>query len=290
MNLRIRSASRLIVSLLLLAVAGSARVSAAEGFAPLDRWKAAVLAGDATALNGMYSHDPRAGFQVGKIKTADPKDEVAFWTSFKAKGLTAVNLEMFKSEAVAGSDAHQVVFTAELVMGKGASAKRLYVNESQLWMGPESGRIIAGTQRTDAARLAQPIEKPSIYPAGTDAKQQIAAALAAAAREHKRVLVVFGADWCFDCHVLDKAFERSDIAPLLNANYKVVHIDIGQGDKNQDIMKKYDVPMEKGIPAIAVLDATGKLLYSQRNGEFESARGLGPEDLLAFLHKWQPAK
>ena len=102
------------------------------------------------------------------------------------------------------------------------------------------------------------------------------------------VLLVFGADWCYDCHVLDRALRRPDIAPVLNANFEVVHVDVGQGDKNQDLMNDYQVPMKRGIPAIAVLDAAGKLLYSQKNGEFERARAIGPEDLLEFLNKWKP--
>jgi hypothetical protein len=46
--------------------------------------------------------------------------------------------------------------------------------------------------------------------------------------------------------------------------------------------------MKIGSPGVAVLDSGGKLLYSQKNGEFEKARSLGPEDLLAFLNKWKP--
>ena len=44
-------------------------------------------------------------------------------------------------------------------------------------------------------------------------------------------------------------------------------------------MEQYQVPMKKGIPAIAVLDSDGKLLYSQKGGEFEKARALAPEDV-----------
>ena len=47
--------------------------------------------------------------------------------------------------------------------------------------------------------------------------------------------------------------------------------------------------MKKGIPALAVLDSHGKLLYSQQGGEFEKTRSLAPEDLLAFLNRWKPA-
>jgi hypothetical protein len=40
---------------------------------------------------------------------------------------------------------------------------------------------------------------------------------------------------------------------------------------------------------LAVLDANGKLIYSQKNGEFENARALSPEDVAAFLNQWKPA-
>jgi len=131
-------------------------------------------------------------------------------------------------------------------------------------------------------------EEKHIYNEIADARAEIKEALEKATAEHKRVIVVFGANWCFDCHVLDKAFHRSDLAPVLAANYEVVHVDIGRGEKNQDLMTKYEVPMKRGIPGLAVLDADGKLVYSQKNGEFENARALAPQDFLAFLNRWKP--
>ena len=73
-----------------------------------------------------------------------------------------------------------------------------------------------------------------------------------------------------------RLFIVQNLAPILSANYEVVHVDIGKGDKNQDLMRKYEVPMKRGIPGLAVLDADGKLVYSQKNGEFENARALAP--------------
>ncbi len=122
-----------------------------------------------------------------------------------------------------------------------------------------------------------------------DAKKEIEEALHSASPAHKRVLVVFGANWCGDCHALDDAFHSAEIAPTLGKYFVVVHVDIGQGDKNLDLAQKYDVPLKRGIPAIAVLDSAGKLLFSQKNGEFEAARSLANADILAFLNKWKPA-
>jgi thioredoxin 1 len=140
-----------------------------------------------------------------------------------------------------------------------------------------------------AVCFSQAVKKEKdIYNETADARAEIKEALQKAAAEHKRVIVVFGANWCFDCHVLDKAFHSPDLAPILAANYEVVHVDIGRGEKNQDLMTKYEVPMKRGIPGLAVLDPDGRLVYSQKNGEFENARALAPEDFQAFLNKWKP--
>jgi uncharacterized protein YyaL (SSP411 family) len=106
---------------------------------------------------------------------------------------------------------------------------------------------------------------------------------------HRRVLLVFGGNWCYDCHVLDAAFHEPDLAALLNRHFIVVHVDVGNYDKNLDLTEKYKVPLNKGVPALAVLAPDGTLLYSQQHGEFESARSLDPDDLIAFLNKWKAA-
>src|SRR5580698_4161553 len=69
-----------------------------------------------------------------------------------------------------------------------------------------------------------------IYNEKADAHAEIKEALEKASAEHKRVILVFGANWCYDCHVLDKAFHSSELAPVIAANYEVVHVDIGKGE------------------------------------------------------------
>jgi hypothetical protein len=54
------------------------------------------------------------------------------------------------------------------------------------------------------------------------------------------------------------------------------------------VAKEFDTPLNKGIPALAVLESDGKVVVSQKNGEFEDARSLTPEALLEFLNEWKP--
>jgi thiol:disulfide interchange protein len=129
----------------------------------------------------------------------------------------------------------------------------------------------------------------NIYDESADAHAQLRDALARAAREHKRVLLDFGGNWCGDCHVLNIYFHREPNAALLADNYILVDIDIGHMDKNLDIARQYDVPLGKGVPALAVVNAHGRLLYSQTNGEFEAMRRMDPGSVTQFLKRWKPA-
>jgi thioredoxin 1 len=261
--------------------------SAAAGhtvFRPLEQWKSAILEGDAAAARGLYSNDPAAQIVVpsGKI-SAD--DDVAFWTGLKARRLGLNILETDRSKP----GVEQIVFQAEIHSGAPSVKHTLYITEGQMWQQQGGEWRLVASKRSDAARLQQPASLDhEIYAPGVDARAEIQYALKLAAQGHQRVLVVFGANWCYDCHVLDMAFHRPDLAPILQRDYQVVHVDVGRGDKNQDLMQQYQVPMKRGIPALAVLDAQGKLLFSQRSGEFENARALTPDDLLQFLNQWRP--
>jgi hypothetical protein len=42
------------------------------------------------------------------------------------------------------------------------------------------------------------------------------------------------------------------------------------------------------VPSLAVLEADGRVVYAQRDGEFESTVKIGPADVRAFLEKWKP--
>jgi thiol:disulfide interchange protein len=133
-----------------------------------------------------------------------------------------------------------------------------------------------------------PIAKKHIYPADTaDPKADIAAALKQAAREHKRVILDFGGDWCGDCQVLDIYFHQSPNADILDKNFIVVHVNIGHMDKHVDVAEKYGIPLSKGVPALAVIDAHNKVLYSQKTGEFEDMRHMDANSVTDFLNRWK---
>jgi thioredoxin-related protein len=127
---------------------------------------------------------------------------------------------------------------------------------------------------------------PNLYPANANAAREIREAVAVATKSNKRILLVFGANWCLDCHVLDHAFHQPRIAPVLDSNFAVVHVDVGEYNKNLDVARKYQVNLEKGVPNLAVLSPQGAVLHSTR--EFSKARAMNEEDIVEFLNKWKP--
>ena len=138
-----------------------------------------------------------------------------------------------------------------------------------------------------AKASAQIIDKvnKNLYSETANPTTDIASALKQARREHKRVLLDFGGNWCGDCQLLDIYYRQSPNAQLLAKNFILVHVNIGHMDKNVDVAKKYNVPITKGVPALAVIDANGNLLYSEREKEFEHT---SPEAITAFLNRWKP--
>jgi thiol-disulfide isomerase/thioredoxin len=274
------------ITRLLFAVFAIVTLSVAQDtFAPFDQWKAALASKDPATLRALYSTQPPARIILPTGQT-DADHDLAFWTRPSIK---SVDVELLLSgETKPGIE--QIAYNAKIVSTENGADRVAHITGEQVWQKQADQWRLVATQRTDATRLeTKAAPKKDLYPETADAHAEIKEALAAAKKNHKNILVIFGANWCYDCRVLDLSFHRDDMAPVVEKNYEVVHVDIGGGDENQDLMKQYDIPMEKGIPAVAVLDANGKLLYSQKSGEFEKARSLGPDAVLAFLNKWKPS-
>lgn len=129
---------------------------------------------------------------------------------------------------------------------------------------------------------------PRLYPDPEQAQADIAAALRDAAATHRRILLDFGADWCADCKVLDIYLNDGANRPLIDSGFVVVHINVARFDANLDLAEKYEIPLKRGVPALAVLSEHGDLLYSQKNGEFESMRRMASSSVSDFLERWRP--
>lgn len=126
-----------------------------------------------------------------------------------------------------------------------------------------------------------------IYPAPAQAQADVTQAIRTAAREHKRVILDFGGNWCPDCHVLYIYMHQSPNAEIVARHFVVVPINVGRFDANLGLAAKYQIPLKKGVPALAVLDSHGRLLYSQKDGQFEAMRTMDSQSVTTFLNRWK---
>lgn len=148
--------------------------------------------------------------------------------------------------------------------------------------------LVAAQQPSGLETLKPVTAKTDLYPVNADAKQEIEAALKTAHAENKRVILIFGGNWCYDCHVLDQALHEGDAAKIVKESFLLLHVDIGEGDKNLDLVKKYEATLSFGVPTVVIIDAEGRVVYSSTKGEFEAARRMMKKDLVAFLNQWKP--
>jgi thioredoxin 1 len=278
-----------VVPVVIIAIAAIAGLNAPAqtsddvsiGFPPLEQWRKAVVQGNATGMRSLYSFDPPAQVRANGTKTGADED-VNFWLGLKAKSM---KLEIVRLKQRTYGES--VIFKATVQCADG---RTIDITNAQAWKKEGEQWHIFGVERTDSPHLQQPSDmNKNIYPDDAVARAEIKDAEEKAAIQHQRVLLIFGANWCYDCHVLDLALHRPDFEPAVSG-YEIVHVDIGSdGKKNADVAKQFDVPLDKGVPALAVIESDGKLVVSQKNGEFEDARALTPEVLLEFLNKWKLA-
>ena len=153
---------------------------------------------------------------------------------------------------------------------------------------PESNGPAGPVATASVPTPPAPIATRHIYSETANPTADIAAALAQAKREHKRVILDFGGDWCGDCQVLDIYFHQAPNDELLAKNFILVHVWVGHIDTNLDIMKKYGVSTVKGgVPGLAVLAPDGSVVVSQQAGEFDRMRTMESSSVTEFLNKWK---
>ena len=276
----------LLFSVLLLAATsvGHAQTS----FNGVDEWRGALTASDPVSLKAIYSTNPPARYLEGHNPKNDISPEIEFWQKLFSTGIS--NVEVSQTGEGEQQGLHLTTVSVSFHMKTPNGERTRYVVEDQAWQQQGGAWRVVLARHTNVLKMKQPTKlDKNLYPKNADAKAEIKEAVAKAAKEHKRVILVFGGNWCYDCHVLDLAFHQPDVQPIVDKNFEVVHVDIGgEEKKNEDVIAQYKIPIDKGVPSLAVLESDGKLLYSQQNGEWESFRSLDPDDVISFLNKWKP--
>ncbi len=129
--------------------------------------------------------------------------------------------------------------------------------------------------------------RPSIYDKNADAKAQVSAACAKASRSNKRVLLMFGGDWCGWCRKLHDLFARDqEIHRLLSEEYELVMVDTKAPNAEALLERCAKGQGGVGFPFLAVMDTTGDLLIGQKTDPLEEKDHHDPRKVKDFLARW----
>jgi thiol-disulfide isomerase/thioredoxin len=133
----------------------------------------------------------------------------------------------------------------------------------------------------------------SLFDASADAPARLRDALAAARKDNRRVLVLWGMAGCDHCQALADRLKDAKIAKTLRYEYDLVAVEVGKSEANRKLAAEHGANLDKdGPPHLTVLGADGKPLAQQPAAALEAkADGGKPaydaEKLQAFLTKHQ---
>lgn len=102
----------------------------------------------------------------------------------------------------------------------------------------------------------------------------------------KKTLVVFGANWCKYCVQLDDAMHEEPLKSYMKKYFNVVKVDVGEEGKNQKLLKLFDFPTKKGLPAIVIVNSNQEIDYISNDGRFRQVRNSSSEELKRFLSEF----
>ena len=86
--------------------------------------------------------------------------------------------------------------------------------------------VFAQDKAPGATKVTTAAKKPSIYDKTADTQVQLAKAMEQAKRDDKRILVMFGGDWCGWCHKLHELFASdAEVRKILSYEYVLVMVD-----------------------------------------------------------------
>lgn len=125
------------------------------------------------------------------------------------------------------------------------------------------------------------------YDPEANPQEDLRLAVAEAARDGKRIILVVGGEWCIWCKILqDFLVLNRDVKQQWEENYITIKVYFGPENRNESFLSQY--PQIRGYPHLFVLESDGSLLHSQRTVELEHRQSYSRKKVSDFLESWKP--
>jgi thiol-disulfide isomerase/thioredoxin len=138
------------------------------------------------------------------------------------------------------------------------------------------------------APMVSPVTSVPQAPYNTkpSAEARVRAAAARAKAAHKLLLIEFGGNWCPDCRVLAGLMAEPAAKPFIAQHYEIVLVDVGHMDKNLKIPARYGIRKVRAVPAVVVVDPSGKVLNPGDEFALSDAGSMNPQSVMNKLVAW----
>jgi len=127
-----------------------------------------------------------------------------------------------------------------------------------------------------------------IFDEHVNGKTLVNDALVRAKVENKRVILLFGANWCPYCRQLHGLMESEPaVRELVEKEFVVVPIDVGTSARNRNtiLIDRYGATVfTDGTPSVVVVDAAGKRLAPTGDNPWSAKNPIEAQRVMAFLN------
>ena len=125
------------------------------------------------------------------------------------------------------------------------------------------------------------------YDAAIDAQQAVDEALARAAANSRRLLLVMGANWCHDSRAFAGWMAEPRFKALIAQHYELVFVNVGMpqtGDgHNLHIARRFGLTSLEGTPSVVIATAGGDVLNAATAKSWRNAASRSEEAIYAEL-------
>ncbi|MFV0266168.1 MAG: thioredoxin family protein, partial [Draconibacterium sp.] len=129
-----------------------------------------------------------------------------------------------------------------------------------------------------------------IYNPEANAKEDIKAAVKAAAESGKHIFLQIGGNWCPWCIKFHRFTEAdAEINDFIQKNFVVVKVNYDPKNKNEEVLAGLGYPQRFGFPVFVVLDDKGNRIHTQNSAFLEKDKDYDRDKVLRFFKNWSPA-
>ena len=105
-------------------------------------------------------------------------------------------------------------------------------------------------------------------------------------KKGKQPLIIFGANWCPDCRILEGTLQLPTVKKFMQENYSILHIDLGEYDINMSLLEVLGIPKEEGVPRVVIFDNQGNPLNLETNDRWRTARDSKQQEIFNYFQKY----